>query len=47
MDILQRPNTMPSDTEPKNLITLIYRNWNMNGPEQFIEIVEKPLLTIC
>ena len=41
MDILQRPNALPSDTGLMNLITPTYLNRNMNGQELFVEMLKK------
>ena len=41
MDILQRPNTLLSGIEPKNLIILTDQNKNMNGPGLSMEILKK------
>ena len=40
-DILQRPSTLLSGIEPKNLITLTYQNRNMNRPGLFVEMSKK------
>ena len=38
MDILQRPNTLLSGLDPKNLIILTYQSRNMNGPGMCMEM---------
>ena len=38
---LGKTNTLPSDMEPRNLITLTYQNRNMNGLGLFMEMSKK------